>query len=122
MLSKLDLCNTYHLVCIRAEYLALPFILNNKSAVFQALENDVLLDFLNLFIFVYLDDIQNRALLKLLSRLGRVNFTCSQSVFSVVSLRNKISWWQSGQDWRPEASGSWGLPTSTVTSSETSAR
>lgn len=39
------------------EYLVMPFGLNNAPAVFQALVNDVLRDFLNSFIFVYLDDI-----------------------------------------------------------------
>ncbi|KAI3357248.1 hypothetical protein L3Q82_015691 [Scortum barcoo] len=39
------------------EYLVMPFDLTNAPAVFQALINDVLRDFLNRFIFVYLDDI-----------------------------------------------------------------
>ena len=70
--SKLDLRNAYHLVRIREgdewktafntplghfEYLVMPFGLTNAPAVFQALINDVLRDFLNRFIFVYLDDI-----------------------------------------------------------------
>ena len=70
--SKLDLRNAYHLVRIRAgdewktgfntplghfEYLVMPFGLTNAPAVFQALVNDVLRDFLNRFVFVYLDDI-----------------------------------------------------------------
>ncbi len=70
--SKLDLCNTYHLVRIREgdewktafntplghhEYLVMPFGLTNASAVFQALVNDVLRNFLNHCVFVYLDDI-----------------------------------------------------------------
>ncbi len=69
--SKLDLRNAYHLVCIREgdewktafntplghfEYLVMPFGLTNAPAVFQVLINDVLRDFLNLFVFVYLDD------------------------------------------------------------------
>lgn len=70
--TKLDLCNTYHLVHIRAgdewkmpfntplgqfEYWVLPFGLLNAPAVFRALVNDILRDMLNIFIFEYLDDI-----------------------------------------------------------------
>lgn len=70
--SKLDLRNAYHLVRIREgdewktafntplghfEYLVMPFGLTNAPAVFQALVNDVLRDFLNRSVFVYLDDI-----------------------------------------------------------------
>jgi len=70
--SKLDLRNAYHLVRIRDgdewktafntplghfEYLVMPFGLTNTPAVFQALVNDVLQDFLNRSVFVYLDDI-----------------------------------------------------------------
>lgn len=70
--SKLDLRNAYHLVRIRKgdewkmafnthlghfEYLVMPFGLTNAPAVFQALINDVLRDFINHFVFVYLDDI-----------------------------------------------------------------
>ncbi len=70
--SKLDLRNAYHLVRIREgdewktalntplghyEYRVLPFGLTNALAVFQALVNDMLRDFLNWFVFVYLDDI-----------------------------------------------------------------
>lgn len=69
--TKLDLRNAYHLVRIREgdewktalntplghfEYLVMPFGLMNGPAVFQALVNDVLRDFLNHFVFVYLDD------------------------------------------------------------------
>lgn len=39
------------------EYLVMPCGLTNALAVFQALVNDVLQDFLNRFVFVYLDDI-----------------------------------------------------------------
>lgn len=70
--SKLDLRNAYHLVRIREgdewktafnthlghfEYLVMPFGLTNAPAVFQALVNDVLRDFINRCAFVYLDDI-----------------------------------------------------------------
>lgn len=71
MFSKLDLCNVYHLLRIRErdewktipiplrhfENLVLPFGLTNGPAVFQALANDDLRDFLNRFVFVYLEDI-----------------------------------------------------------------
>lgn len=65
--TKLDLRNAYHLVRIREgdewktgfnapsghyEYLVMPFGLTNAPAVFQALINDVLREFLN-----HLDDI-----------------------------------------------------------------
>ncbi|KAK9539546.1 hypothetical protein VZT92_004645 [Zoarces viviparus] len=70
--TKLDLRNAYHLVRIREgdewktafitplghfEYLVMPFGLTNAPAVFQALVNDVLRDFLNRFVFVCIDDI-----------------------------------------------------------------
>ena len=70
--TKLDLRNAYHLVCIREgdewktgfntpnghyEYRVMPFGLTNAPAVFQAMINDVLRDFLDHFIYVYLDDI-----------------------------------------------------------------
>ena len=70
--SKLDLRNAYHLVRIREgdewktafntplghyEYLVMPFGLTNAPAIFQSLVNDVLRDFLNRCIFVYLNDI-----------------------------------------------------------------
>ena len=70
--TKLDLCNAHHLVRIREgdewktgfnthlghfEYLVMPFGLTNAPAVFQTLVNDILRDYLNLFVVVYLDDI-----------------------------------------------------------------
>uniref|UniRef100_A0A3P9MQ90 Gypsy retrotransposon integrase-like protein 1 n=1 Tax=Oryzias latipes TaxID=8090 RepID=A0A3P9MQ90_ORYLA len=70
--SKFDLRNAYHLVRIKEgdewktafntplghyEYLVMPFGLTNAPAVFQRLVNDVLRDFINRFVFVYLDDI-----------------------------------------------------------------
>lgn len=68
--TKLDLRNTYHVVCIREEdewkttfitatghyeYLVMPFGLTNASALSQALVNDVLRDMLNRQVFIYLD-------------------------------------------------------------------
>ncbi|KAL4009381.1 hypothetical protein ACER0C_003233 [Sarotherodon galilaeus] len=70
--TKLDLRNAYHLVRIREgdewksafnthlghfEYLVMPFGLTNAPAVFQALVNDVLRDFIDHFVFIYLDNI-----------------------------------------------------------------
>lgn len=70
--SKLDLRNAYHLVCIREgdewktgfntpsghyEYQVMPFGLINAPAVFQAMINDVLIDFLKHFVYVYIFDI-----------------------------------------------------------------
>ena len=67
--TKLDLCNAYHLVCIRegdewktvfntpSEYCVMPFGLTNASAVFQALINYDLRDVINHHVFVYLDNI-----------------------------------------------------------------
>ncbi|XP_057708757.1 uncharacterized protein tanc1b isoform X4 [Corythoichthys intestinalis] len=70
--TKLDLRSAYHLVRIREgdewktafktplghfEYLVMPFGLTNAPAVFQSLINDILRDMLNVFCFVYLDDI-----------------------------------------------------------------
>lgn len=39
------------------EYLVIPFEITNAPAVFQALINNVMRDLLNVFVFVYLDDI-----------------------------------------------------------------
>ncbi|KAK7883026.1 hypothetical protein WMY93_029200 [Mugilogobius chulae] len=70
--TKLDLRNAYHLVRIREgdewktafntpsghyEYLVMPFGLTNAPAVFQSFVNDILRDMLDIFVFVYLDDI-----------------------------------------------------------------
>lgn len=66
----MDLRNLYHFFGIREgnewkmalnthlvhfEYLVMPFGLTNAPAVFHALVNDILRDFINHFIFVYLD-------------------------------------------------------------------
>ena len=70
--TKLDLQNAFHLICIREgdewktgfntpsghyEFLVMPFGLTNAPAIFQAMINDVLRDFLDHFVYVYLDDI-----------------------------------------------------------------
>ena len=70
--AKLDLRNAYHLIRIREgdewktgfntpsshyEYLVMPFGLTNAPAVFQAMINDVSREFLDHFVYVYLDDI-----------------------------------------------------------------
>lgn len=72
IITKLDLCNAYHLVQIckgdewktgfitpsgHYEYWVMPFVLCNSPAAFPALVNDVLRDFLGCCEFVYLDDI-----------------------------------------------------------------
>ncbi|KAI3355614.1 hypothetical protein L3Q82_018436, partial [Scortum barcoo] len=72
MFTKLDLWNAYHLVRIREgdewktgfntptghyEYLVMPFRLTKAPAVFQGFINEILRDYLNDFVFVYLDDI-----------------------------------------------------------------
>lgn len=66
--SKLDQINAHHLAWIREgdewkttfntptghyKYLVVPFGLTNAPAVFQALINDVLRDFFNVFVFTY---------------------------------------------------------------------
>lgn len=71
-MTKLDLRNAYHLVRIREgdeckiafnilddhyEYLVMSFGFTNASALFQALVNIIPRDFLNRFVFAYLDDI-----------------------------------------------------------------
>ena len=70
--TKLDLRNAYHLIRIREgdewktgfnypsghyEYRVMTFGLTNAPAVFQAMINDVLRDFLDHFVYVYLDNI-----------------------------------------------------------------
>lgn len=40
----------------------MPFSLTNASALFQALVNNILRDFLNLFVFVHLNDIFSKDL------------------------------------------------------------
>ena len=70
--TKLDLRNAYHLIRIREgdewktgfntpnghyKYQAMPFGLTNAPAVFQAMINDVFRDFLDHFVYVYLDGI-----------------------------------------------------------------
>lgn len=70
--TKLDLRNAYPLVRIREgdewktgfntptghyEYPVMPFGLTNAPAVFQAMINEVLRDFLDIFVYVYIDDI-----------------------------------------------------------------
>lgn len=70
--TKPDLHNAYHLIKIKEgdewktrlntprghfEYLVMPFGLTNAPAVFQAMINEVLGDFIDQFVYVYLDDI-----------------------------------------------------------------
>ena len=70
--TKLDLRNAYHLIRIREgdkwktglntpsghdEYLVMPFGLTNAPVVFQPMINGILRDFLDHFVYVYLDDI-----------------------------------------------------------------
>lgn len=71
MFTKLTLYNTYHLVRIRGgeckaafrvplghvEDLVMPFDPTNVPTIVQALMNDALRDFLNDFVFVYLNEI-----------------------------------------------------------------
>ena len=67
--TKLDLGNAYHLIRIREgdewktgfntpsgyyEYLVMPFGLTNAPAVFQTMINDVLRDFLDHFVCLYI--------------------------------------------------------------------
>ncbi|MBW0517667.1 hypothetical protein O181_057382 [Austropuccinia psidii MF-1] len=70
--SKIDLCGAYnllrikdgdeHLTAFRAkygsyEYLVMPFGLTNAPSSFQNIVNDIVSDFLDIFVLVYLDDI-----------------------------------------------------------------
>ena len=72
MYTKIDLCHTYHLVCISNgeewkttfctqygsfEWLVVPFGLSNAPATFQHFMNDIFHDLLDVCIVVYLDDI-----------------------------------------------------------------
>ena len=69
---KIDLCHTYHLVCIQEgnewkivfhtcyssfEWHVMPFGLTNAPTAFQCFMNDILSDLLNVCMLVYLDDI-----------------------------------------------------------------
>ncbi|MBW0556590.1 hypothetical protein O181_096305 [Austropuccinia psidii MF-1] len=70
--SKIDLCGAYNLLRIKEgdehvtafrtkygsyEYLVMPFCLTDSPASFQNLVNDIVADFLDIFVVVYLDDI-----------------------------------------------------------------
>lgn len=70
--TKLDLKGAYHLVRIREgdkwktafrtcyglfEYRVMPFVLCNAPSAFQFCLNNVLCEFLDLFVIVYIDDI-----------------------------------------------------------------
>lgn len=70
--TKLDLCNSYHLVHIQeaegwktafntpsghSEYLVMLYGLTNELAVFHNLVNNLLKDIINKFIYLYLDSI-----------------------------------------------------------------
>lgn len=72
LFTKLDIRNAYHRIRIAQgdewktafrtryghfEYQVMPFGLTNAPASFQALINDALRDYLDLFVLVYLDDI-----------------------------------------------------------------
>ena len=105
--TKLDLRNAYHLVRVREgdewktgfnthlghfEYLVMPFGLTNAPAVFQTLVNDVLRDFINIFVVVYLDDIlvteHTRHVRQVLQRLleNRLFVKVEKCVFSTDSV------------------------------------
>lgn len=98
--SKLDLRNAYHQVRIHEgdewktafkthlghfEYLVMPIGLSNVPAVFQALVNDVLRDFINRFMFVYLSYSASWRTDCLL-RVKNVNSMSRLSLFSVIPL------------------------------------
>lgn len=94
-----------------SKYLVMPFGLTKIPTVYQTLVNEVLRNFLNVFVFVYLDDIltfsktleehlvQIKSVLKRLLETGytskrrKVSFIHLQSLFLVTS-------WQEGR-WRP---------------------
>ena len=127
-LTKRDLHNTYHLVRIcegdecktafntpfcHFEYLIMPFGLTNAPAVFQALINDLLRDYLNLFMFECPNDILITGGMSVVyskdywrtvstSKLKNVNTTHFLSPFSATSSKEgrlrwtKLRWWQSG--------------------------
>jgi hypothetical protein len=70
--TKIDLCHTYHLVCIAEgeewktsfctyyglfEWLIMPFRLSNIPMAFQCFMNDIFGDLLNACVIIYLDNI-----------------------------------------------------------------
>jgi len=70
--TKIDLCHTYHLVCIAEgeewkttfcthygsfKWLVMPFGLTNALTAFQWFMNDIFSDLLNVSVVIYLDDI-----------------------------------------------------------------
>lgn len=65
------------------EYLLMPFGLTNAPAMFQAQVNDVLRDFLNVFVFVFLDDIL--ILLQRLRATTHIRQSCSSEAVGEVA-------------------------------------
>ena len=70
--SKIDLCHTYHLVCIANgnewktafrtcyrlfEWFVMPFSLTNAPVAFRQFMNDIFSDLLDVCVMIYLDDI-----------------------------------------------------------------